>query len=152
MGEGVGETPEQPAEPSEEELRAMLEKREQVQATQQHRLARIGTRFLMVVFAAAAIAFFSSSENREAAASMFREPEPAPAPPPKPAMPAKSGGAPETVEEQLIRGATDATTLSSPDGKMISKEDIGLAVEILNFMQGPPPREEPPAEEKAKGP
>jgi hypothetical protein len=144
----VGETPDQPAEPSEEELRAMLEEREQVQATARRQLAGIGTRILAVGLAALVIGFFSFSDNREAVASMFREAAPDPAPPPPAAKPA---GVQESVADELIRTANDVTAgpLASPDGKAISKEDIGFAMELLNFAQGPPPREEAPVE-KAK--
>ena len=126
----------------------MLEEREQVQATARHRLARIGTRILAVGLAGLAIGFFSFSDNREAVASLFREPAPEPAPPPQVAKPP---GAHESVEDELIRTANNvnAGPLASPDGKAISKEDIGFAMELLNFAQGPRPREETPAE-KAK--
>ena len=126
----------------------MLEEREQVQAASRHRLARICTLILTVGFAVLALAFFSSSDNRDAVASLFREP--APEPPPRP-QPVKPAGAQESVEDELKRTAHDviAGPLASPDGKVISKEDIGFAMELLNFAQGPPSHEEPPAE-KAK--
>jgi hypothetical protein len=149
----VAETPDPPAEPSEEELRAMLEAREQVHATTQHQLARIGTRVLVAGLAALAIGFFSFSDNREAVASMFREPAPEPARPPQPApAPAKPADGQVSAADELTRAANDMTSnpLALPsDGKIIHKEDIGFAMELLNFAQGPPTQQAPPAE-KAK--
>jgi hypothetical protein len=148
----VAETPDQPAEPSDEELRTMLEAREQVHATTQHQLARIGTRILAVTIVALLIGFFSFSDNREAVASMFREAaaEPEPAPPRQPQVaPANPGGGPESAADELIRATNqvNASPLALPaDGKVVSKEDIGFVMQLLNFAQGPPNQEAPPAE------
>lgn len=142
----------------------MLEAREQVQATEQHRLAGIGTRVFAIIFAALAIGFFSSSDTREAVASMFREPPSQANPPPRSlpelglleATPAPAGEQ-ESASEELIRTANTASAGPmfnpegiNPDGKIISKEDIGFAMQLLNFAQGPPPQEARPAAEKAK--
>ena len=128
----------------------MLEAREQVQATTQHRLARIGTRILAVGFAAVVIGFFSFSDNREAVASMFREAASEPAPPPQPqAAPGKPADGPESAADELIRATNqvNANPLALPqDGKVVSKEDIGFVMQMLNFAQGPPNQEAPPAE------
>jgi len=142
----------------------MLERREQVQATQQHRLAGIGTRIVAASLAALIIGFFSFSDNREAVASMFREPAPEAAPPPQ-ASPALEllqaaakppTGRQESASEELARTANNVTAGPlltpegiSPDGKLVSKEDISFAVQLLNFAQGPPTQQAPPAE-KAK--
>jgi len=130
----------------------MLEEREQVQATTQHQLARIGTRVLAAGLAALAIGFFSFSDNREAVASMFREPAPEPARPPQQSAPAKPADGQLSAADELTRAANDMTSnpLALPsDGKIIHKEDIGFAMELLNFAQGPPTQQAPPAE-KAK--
>jgi hypothetical protein len=134
----------------------MLEEREQVQATVQHGLARVGTRILAVGFAVLAIGFFSFSDNREAVASMFREAPSEPAPPAKPPpTPAKPAPGQESAADELIRTANDVTAGPlaapvSPDGKVVSKEDIGFAMELLNFTQGPRTQEAPRAEKKEK--
>ncbi|MEK7950988.1 hypothetical protein [Luteolibacter soli] len=145
----------QPTDPSEEELRAILERREQVLAMQQHNLGRIVTRVVVALIALALIGFFSSSENREIVASLFREPAPEPVLPPAPPRlptdvglgpaPAKpAAGQVESASDELLRTATNASAgpLISPesissDGKIISKEDIGFASELLNFAEGP---------------
>ena len=151
----MAETPDQPAEPAEEDLQTMLEAREQVQATSQHRLARTGTRILAVAFAALVIGFFSFSDNREAVASMFREPAAEPAPRPQPqaqALPFNPADGRESPADELIRATNEvnANPLGLPaDGKVVSKEDIGFVMQLLNFAQGPPNQEAPPAK-KAK--
>lgn len=145
----VGETSGQKSDkPSEAELRAMLEAREQVQASAQSRLAGIGTRILAISFAVLAIGFFSFRDNREAVASMFLEAASDPQPP-SPAT--KPADAQESVEDLLLRTSNgiDAKSLGSTEGKVITKEDIAFATELLNFGQTPSPRKEPPAE-KAK--
>jgi hypothetical protein len=151
----VAETPDSPAESPEEDLRTMLEAREQVQATTQHQLARIGTRILAVTFAALVIGFFSFSDNREAVASMFREATSEPTPPPQArAAPANMADGQESVADELIRATNDvnAGPLALPqDGKVVSKEDIGFVMQMLNFAQGPPNQAAPPAE-KSKDP
>lgn len=147
----MAETPDQPVEPSEDELRAMLEAREQVQATAQKRLAGIGSRILVIGFAVLALGFFSFSDNREAVASILREVTSEPAPAPQP-IPAKPVGGQESVSDELIRtaNAVNAGPLALPaDGKVIGQEDIGFALELLNFTQGPP-TQEAPAEKKDK--
>jgi hypothetical protein len=134
----------------------MLEAREQVQAKAQNRLAGIGTRIFVIGFAVLTIGFFSFSDNREAVVSMFREPATEPTPPPKPApalAPAKPAAGQESPSDELVRTANDVTAgpLALPsDGKIIHKEDIGFAMELLNFTQGPRTQEAPQAEKKDK--
>ncbi|HEY1121415.1 MAG TPA: hypothetical protein VGE67_07425 [Haloferula sp.] len=144
----------------------MLENREKVQATEQHRLAGIGTRIVAGVVAALVIGFFSFSDNREAVASMFREPAPeaetGPQPRALPSLelldaPAKSAGGQESASEELTRTANTVTAGPlltpeglAPGGKVVSKEDIGFAMQLLNFAQGPPTQEAPKPAEKAK--
>lgn len=142
----------------------MLETREQVQAKEQHRLAGIGSRVFAITFAALAIGFFSFSSNREAVASMFREAAPEAAPPPR-SLPslelldatATPAGQQESASNELIRAANNASAGPmftpegiNPDGKIISKEDIGFAMQLLNFGNAPPAREAPRPAEKAK--
>ena len=110
-----------------------------------------------------AIVFFSFGDNRELVASLLREAEPGadaparPEPAPQLATPtAKPGGKQEGVSEELTRTANNITAGPlltpegiAPDGKLVSKEDIGFAMQLLNFAQGPPTQEAPPPE-KAK--
>lgn len=147
----MGVRPNQHSEPSEDELRAMLEEREQAQTADRRRLARICTCILAVIFAALAVAALSSADFREAVTQLFREPASEASPRPQPVKPP---GAQESVEDELKRTANDVTAgpLVSPDGKVISKEDIGFAMELLNFAQGPPSHQEPPAEKARKDP
>ncbi|MCW1923787.1 hypothetical protein OKA05_14565 [Luteolibacter arcticus] len=157
------EAPEQPAEPSEGELRAILDERERVRAAARQRVAGRTTRIIAAVIAVVVIALVSPSENREIVASLFREPDPEPsaAPQVEPAKPLEPGEQ-ESIEDQLTNSASiDAKSMVSPDGKIVTKADIGLAMELLNFMQVAPKREDPPAtksepqpepEKKAKAP
>ena len=126
----------------------MLEAREQVQASAQSRLAGVGTRILAISFAVLAIGFFCFRDTREAVVSIFQEAASDPEPPARPAKPAD---AQESVEDLLLRTSNgiDAKSLGSSEGKIITKEDIAFATQLLNFGQTPPPREAPPAE-KAK--
>lgn len=150
----MGETRDQPAGPSEDDLQSMLEAREQVKAAARNRLSGIGTRIVVIGFAVLTIGFFSFSDTREAVASMFREPASEPTPPPQPApAPAKPIPGQESASDELVRtaNAVNAGPLALPaDGKIISKEDIGFAMELLNFTQGPRTQEAPKAEKKEK--
>ena len=133
----------------------MLEAREQVQAKAQNRLAGIGTRIFVIGFAVLTIGFFSFSDTREAVLSMFEPaPEPTPSPQPAPALiPAKPAAGQESASDELTRAANNVTAgpLALPsDGKIIHKEDIGFAMELLNFTQGPRVQEAQQPEKKDK--
>jgi len=134
----------------------MLEAREQVQAKAQNQLAGLGSRILLIGFAILTIGFFSFSDTRDAVASMFRDPASEPTPPPRP-VPALAAAKPaanqESASDELTRAANNvnAGPLALPaDGKIITKEDIGFAMELLNFAQGPRTQESPAAEKKDK--
>jgi hypothetical protein len=141
----------------------MLDAREQVKTSEQHRLAGIATRIAAGVVAVIAIVFFSFGDNRELVTSLLRETEPNADAPPRPesapqlAPPtAKPAGKQESASEEIARTANNATAGPlltpegiAPDGKLVSKEDIGFAMQLLNFAQGPRNQEAPPPE-KAK--
>ena len=141
----------------------MLDAREQAKTFEQHRLAGIGTRIAAGAFAVIAIGFFSFGDNREFVASLLREAEPGADAPPRPesapqfpTSTAKPRGEQESASEELTRTANNVSAGPlltpegiAPDGKLVSKEDIGFAMQLLNFAQGPRTQEAPPPE-KAK--
>ncbi|MCW1884174.1 hypothetical protein OKA04_05490 [Luteolibacter flavescens] len=143
------ERPDHPSEPTEDELRSMLEEREEVQAAEQNRLGSKVTRVSLVIFAVAAITFFSFRENREAVADIFREPDPEPLHLPGLADFPEDDG---SVESQLLRNASgiDPSALGAPGGKIVTKEDIEFASELLNFGTLPKKHDETPPQEKEK--
>lgn len=120
--------PRVPVEPSEEELRAMLEDRELKQAGDWNRLKRLATRVILVLVAIGALVFFGSGLHKDLAAVMFPEALPSAAskvpvtPPVSAASPAESGG-----------------------GKLIDQDDIRFTMQLMNFMQGPAKDEARPA-------
>ena len=141
----------------------MLDAREQLKTSEQHRLAGVATRIAAGAFAVIAIVFFSFGDNRELVTALFSELDPNADAPPRPqpapqlALPtAKPAGTQESASEELTRAANNVTAGPlltpegiAPDGKLVSKEDIGFAMQLLNFAQGPRNQEAPPPE-KAK--
>jgi len=137
----------------------MLDAREKVRATTQHRLARTGTRILATGFLVLLIGLFSSSDIREAVVSLFHEapPETATESPSRPlALPEALSAEGQTgAAEELIRAANNVNSnpLGLPaDGKAIHKEDIGFVMELLDFAQGPPVQRAPTAPKAKKDP
>lgn len=106
----------------DERLGAMLDDRDRQFEQQRGKLNKIGTIALAVILVGGSALFFSSSENRSAAATFVQlvkeANQPAPAPPPTP--PAAPG----------------ATPTLKPDG-LLAPEDARFAKEIFQFIQAP---------------
>lgn len=141
------------AEPSEDELRTMLEKREREQAAGWSRMRRISTRLLVGGFALAVIVFLSFGSNRDLIAALLRESPPESAT----AKPAEAVASPtmDHSDEAMLKRAAGIPLASDLEtgGKLIDEADIRLAMELMNFMNVPDaPPAEPPAKSSATTP
>lgn len=137
--------PPKPAEPEEDELRQLLEEREEQQAVGWQHLSRISTKIMGLALLAGAVAFLSIGSNRDWVAAMFHDAPPASEPPPaEPAtVPSIFAGAVENPDEEALKRAAGMPTKADErakalDGKLIDKEDIKFAMDLMQFMQGPP--------------
>lgn len=137
--------PPKPAEPEEDELRHLLEEREEQQAVGWQHLSRISTRIIGLALLAGGVAFLSIGSNRDWVAAMFHDAPPVSEPAPaKPAtVPAIFAGAVENPDEEALKRAAGMPTKADErakamDGKIIDKEDIKFAMDLMQFMQGPP--------------
>lgn len=140
MSEGT--EPPKPVEPEEDELRDLLERREQQQAAGWQNLRRTSTKILGLALLAGAVAFVSIGSNRDWVASMFDDTPPAPAPAKPATVPAIFAGAVENPDEEALKRAAGMPTKAderakAKDGKIIDKEDIKFAMDLMQFMQGP---------------
>lgn len=138
-----GGEPPKPVEPEEDELRGMLEKREQQQAVGWQHLNRMSSKIIGLALLAGAVAFFSVGSNREWMAAVFQN-EPAVPEPAKPTtVPAIFAGALENPDEEALKRAAGMPTKAderarAKDGKLVDQEDIKFAMDLLRFMQGSP--------------
>lgn len=137
--------PPKPTEPEEYELRQLLEEREEQQAVGWQHLSRISTKIIGLALLAGVVAFLSIGSNRDWVAAMFHDAPPASEPSPaKPAtVPAIFAGAVENPDEEALKRAAGMPTKADErakamDGKIIDKEDIKFAMDLMQFMQGPP--------------
>ena len=137
--------PPKPAEPEEDELRDLLEERDQRQALGWQHLRRTSTRVIGFALLAGGVAFLSIGSNRDWVAAMFDDSPPAPAPAPaKPAtVPAIFAGAVDNPDEEALKRAAGMPTKAderakAKDGKIIDQQDIKFAMDLMQFMQGPP--------------
>lgn len=137
--------PQNPDEPEEDELRHLLEEREQQQAVGWQHLSRISTKLIGLALLAGMAAFLAIGSNRDWVAAMFQDSPPAPAAAPaKPAtVPAIFAGAVDNPDEEALKRAAGMPTKAderakAKDGKIIDKEDIKFAMDLMQFMQGPP--------------
>lgn len=137
-----GAEPPKPVEPEEGKLRELLEEREQQQAVGWQNLNRISTRIIGVALLVGVVAFVSIGSNREWMAAVFQD-KPAAAEPAKPAQVAAIfAGAVEDPDEEALKRAAGMPTKAderakAKDGKIIGKEDIKFAMDLMQFMQGP---------------
>ncbi len=130
-------------EPDEGELRALLETRERQQADRWQDLRRVSTRIIGLAFVAGAVAFLATGWNREPAAADAGGNPQAGAPVKPTAVPAIFAGAVENPDEEALKRAAGMPTKAEErakamDGKIIDQEDIKFAMDLLQFMQGPP--------------
>lgn len=121
----------------------MLENREREQAAGWSRMRKISTRLLLGGLALAGIVFLSFGSNRALIATLLRD---------SPAEPAAARVvAPRTMDhsdEAMLQRAAGIPLASDLkiDGKLVSKDDIRLAMELMNFMNVPDaPATAPPA-------
>ena len=138
-----GPDAQKPAEPEEEELRDLLEKRERQQAVGWQNLRRTATRILGFALFVGVVAFFSIGSNRDWMAAMFQNKQPAPEPAKPATVPAIFAGAVENPDEEALKRAAGMPTKAdgmakAKDGGIIDKEDIKFAMDLMQFMQGPP--------------
>lgn len=130
-------------EPEEDELRNLLEEREQQQAVGWQNLRRTATKILGFALLAGVVAFVSIGTNRDWVAAMFQETPPVPAPAQPATVPAIFAGAVENPDEEALKRAAGMPTKADErakamDGKIIDQEDIKFAMDLMQFMQGPP--------------
>lgn len=137
--------PPKPAEPEEDELRHLLEEREQQQAVGWQHLNRISTKIIGLSLLVGVVSFLAIGSNRDWVAAMFHDAPPASEPAPsKPAtVLAVFAGAVEDPDEEALKRAAGMPTKAderakAKDGKLIDKEDIKFAMDLMQFMQGPP--------------
>jgi len=141
----VSEEPElpKPVEPEEDELRELLEERDQQQAVGWQHLSRISTKIIGFSMVAGLVAFLAIGSNRDWVAAMFQNKPPVPEPAKPATVPAIFAGAVENPDEEALKRAAGMPTKAderakAKDGKIIDKEDIKFAMDLMQFMQGPP--------------
>lgn len=137
--------PPKPAEPEEDELRDLLEERDRQRAVGWQHLSRISTRVIGFALLAGGVAFLSIGSNRDWVAAMFHDAPPVTATAPaKPAtVPAIFAGAVDNPDEEALKRAAGMPTKAderakAKDGKIIDQQDIKFAMDLMQFMQGPP--------------
>lgn len=135
--------PPKPAEPEEDELRGLLEERDQRQALGWQHLRRTSTRVIGFALLAGGVAFFAIGSNRDWLAAMFDDSPPAPAPAKPATVPAIFAGAVDNPDEEALKRAAGMPTKAderakAKDGKIIDQQDIKFAMDLMQFMQGPP--------------
>lgn len=137
--------PPRSAEPEEDELRHLLEEREQQHAVGWKHLSRISTKIIGLALLAGMMAFLAIGSNRDWVAALFQDSpaasEPAPEKPAK--VPAVFAGAVEDPDVEALKRAAGMPTKAderaeAKDGKIIDQEDIRFAMDLMQFMQGPP--------------
>ncbi len=138
-----GEEPLKPVEPEEDELRDLLDERDQQRAVGWQQLRRTSTRIIGIVLLAGVVAFLAIGSNRDWVAAMFQNKPPAPEPAKPATVPAIFAGAVENPDEEALKRAAGMPTKAderakAKDGKIIDKEDIKFAMDLMQFMQGPP--------------
>lgn len=141
MSEGA--EPSKPVEPEEDELRDLLDQRDQQQAVGWQQLRRTSTRIIGIVLLAGVVAFLAIGSNRDWVAAMFQNKPPAPEPAKPATVPAIFAGAVENPDEEALKRAAGMPTKAdgmakAKDGGIIDKEDIKFAMDLMQFMQGPP--------------
>ena len=135
--------PSRAGEPDEAELRELLESRDEQQAARWQDLRRISTRIIGLAVLAGAAAFLATGWNGDpAAADAGGNPQDAATDQPA-AVPAIFAGAVDNPDEEALKRAAGMPTKADErakamDGKVIDPEDIRFAMDLLQFMQGPP--------------
>ena len=153
MSEGA--EPLKPVEPEEDELRELLEERDHQQAVGWQHLNRISTKIIGLALLAGVVAFLAIGSNRDWLAAMFQNKPPVPEPSKPATVPAIFAGAVENPDEEALKRAAGMPTKAderarAKDGKIIDKEDIKFAMELMQFMQGQPVAEKKDAEGDGK--
>ena len=138
-----GEEPLKPVEPEEDELRDLLDERDQQRAVGWQHLSRISTKIIGIVLLVGVVAFLAIGSNRDWVAAMFQNKPPAPEPAKPATVPAIFAGAVDNPDEEALKRAAGMPTKAderakAKDGKIIDKEDIKFAMDLMQFMQGPP--------------
>jgi len=138
-----GAEPLKPVEPEEDELRELLEERDHQQAVGWQHLNRISTKIIGLALLAGVVAFLAIGSNRDWLAAMFQNKPPVPEPSKPATVPAIFAGAVENPDEEALKRAAGMPTKAderarAKDGKIIDKEDIKFAMELMQFMQGQP--------------
>lgn len=152
MSEGA--EPPKPVEPEEDELRDLLDQRDQQQAVGWQQLRRTSTRIIGIVLLAGVVAFLAIGSNRDWVAAMFQNKPPAPEPAKPATVPAIFAGAVENPDEEALKRAAGMPTKADErakamNGKIIDKEDIKFAMDLMQFMQGPPEAAKKVGDEKS---
>lgn len=141
MSEGA--EPPKPVEPEEDELRDLLDQRDQQQAVGWQQLRRTSSRIIGIVLLAGVVAFLAIGSNRDWVAAMFQNKPSAPEPAKPATVPAIFAGAVENPDEEALKRAAGMPTKAderakAKDGKIIDQQDIKFAMDLMQFMQGPP--------------
>jgi hypothetical protein len=152
VSEGAG--PPKPVEPEEDELRDLLDQRDQQQAVGWQQLRRTSSRIIGIVLLAGVVAFLAIGSNRDWVAAMFQNKPPAPEPAKPATVPAIFAGAVENPDEEALKRAAGMPTKADErakamNGKIIDKEDIKFAMDLMQFMQGPPEAAKKGGDEKS---
>jgi hypothetical protein len=114
----------------------MLEERERGQADNLRHLKRIATRILWGFALIAVICLLSLKETRDLLMSLLQDP---PAKPVAKAAPATPGDG--NLDEESLKKVADMVSKST-GGKTLDKGDIEFGMELLNFMQTPPHKDD----------
>ena len=135
--------PPKSAEPEEDELRGLLEERDQQRAVGWQHLSRISTKIIGFSLLAGLVAFLATGSNRDWAAAMFHDTPPAAAPAKPATVPAIFAGAADNPDEEALKRAAGMPTKAderakAKSGKIIDQQDIKFAMDLMQFMQGPP--------------
>jgi hypothetical protein len=133
-------------EPTEDELRAMLAVREDRQRAERRRLSRRLSRALlgMTVIATAAVTAIPATRGwiaglGQPAPAVDRPPPPPPLPPPLLRRAADNGA---LLREARMSPSADPQGKGG-DGGIIDQGDMRFAMDLLQFLQGPPPAKDP---------
>lgn len=131
-------------EPPENELRRMLEARERSQEIARQGLWKRGSKVMLIGFVVLLAVALAFPQVRDLIATTAREL-------PKEMGEPKAAAAPaaKPSDEDLLKKAAGMVSKAN-GGKAVDTKDLEFGVELLQFMQGPPKKEEEKGKATAK--